>query len=79
MLNLNNDYIDEKIKKCKELFQGNCEYKKILTDLDDKLKFLKEGQICEIKNTIYDLTRIESNLAYKLGVIDGIKEKNRCI
>ena len=36
-------------------------------------------EVEELKNLITELGRIEKNVVYKIGLIDGMKEKNKCI
>ena len=77
-INLDDNYINEKIEKCK--------YKKILISIENieewienKLKVKEKSKVEELKNLITELGRIEKNVVYKIGLIDGMKEKNKCI
>ena len=85
-INLDDNYINEKIEKCKELYECNSKYKKILISIDNieewienKLKVKEKSKVEELKNLITELGRIEKNVVYKIGLIDGMKEKNKCI
>ena len=85
-INLDDNYINEKIEKCKELYECNSKYKKILISIENieewienKLKVKEKSKVEELKNLITELGRIEKNVGYKIGLIDGMKEKNKCI
>lgn len=85
-INLDDNYINEKIEKCRELYECNGRYKKILINIENieewienKLKIEEKSKVEELKNLITELCRIEKNMVYKIGLIDGIKEKNKCI
>ena len=62
------------------------EYKKILKNLKTKYKNLTmklnnidKKELEEIKGLIYDLCGFDIHLSYKIGLIDGMKIKNKCI
>lgn len=85
-INLDDKYINEKIERCKELFACNSKYKKILIDIEtieewieNKLKPDEKSKVKELKKLILELHKIEKNIVYKIGLVDGIKEKNKCI
>ena len=85
-INLDDNYINEKIEKCRELYECNGRYKKILINIENieewienKLKIEVKSKVEELKNLITELCRIEKNVVYKIGLIDGMKEKNKCI
>ncbi len=85
-INLDDNYINEKIEKCRELYECNGRYKKILINIENieewienKLKIEEKSKVEELKNLITELCRIEKNVVYKIGLIDGMKEKNKCI
>lgn len=81
-INLDDNYINEKIEKCRELYECNGRYKKILINIENieewienKLKIEEKSKVEELKNLITELCRIEKNVVYKIGLIDGMKEK----
>ena len=85
-INLDDNYINEKIEKCRELYECNGRYKKILISIENieewienRLKIEEKSKVEELKNLITELCRIEKNVVYKIGLIDGMKEKNKCI
>ena len=76
-INLDDNYINEKIEKCKELYECNSKYKKILISIENieewienKLKVKEKSKVEELKNLITELGRIEKNVVYKIGLID---------
>ena len=73
-INLDDNYINEKIEKCKELYECNSKYKKILISIENieewienKLKVKEKSKVEELKNLITELGRIEKNVVYKIG------------
>ena len=75
-INLDDNYINEKIEKCKELYECNSKYKKILISIENieewienKLKVKEKSKVEELKNLITELGRIEKNgyKKYKFG------------
>ena len=58
-INLDDNYINEKIEKCKELYECNSKYKKILISIENieewienKLKVKEKSKVEELKNLI---------------------------
>lgn len=81
-LSLYNENIDKKIENCKEIYSTSREYKttlkKLKTQYDNLKKKLDKNQkneLDEIKGLIYELCDFDVHLAYKIGLIDGIKIK----
>ena len=79
-INLDDNYINEKIEKCKELYECNSKYKKILISIENieewienKLKVKEKSKVEELKNLITELGRIEKNVVYKIGLIEHKK------
>lgn len=84
-LNLYNKDIDAKIEKCSELYSTSKEYKMTLKKLKEKYKKLEEKLINkdkemleEIKTLINELCHFDVHLAYKIGLVEGMKVKNKC-
>ena len=85
-LNLYDEDIDKKIENAREIYLTTREYKKILKNLKTKYKNLTmklnnidKKELEEIKGLIYDLCGFDIHLSYKIGLIDGMKIKNKCI
>lgn len=81
-LSLYHEAIDKKIENCKEIYSTSKEYKTILKKLKIQYSNLKKdldknqkNQLDEIKELIYELCDFDVYLAYKIGLIDGIKIK----
>ena len=62
-INLDDNYINEKIEKCKELYECNSKYKKILISIENieewienKLKVKEKSKVEELKKS-YNRTR----------------------
>ena len=58
-INLDDNYINEKIEKCKELYECNSKYKKILISIENieewienKLKVKEKSKVEELKKLI---------------------------
>ena len=84
-LNLYNKKIDKKIEKCKEIHSTNVEYKETLKKLEKRYKNLiqklnqnNKDELEEIKKLIYDVCNFDVYLAYKIGLVDGLKIKSKC-
>lgn len=84
-LDLYNSTIDSKIEKCSKIYLESNKYQDTLEDLDKKYKILiqnlkknDQNELDEIKGLIYDLCDFDVQLAYKIGLIEGIKIKNKC-
>lgn len=84
-LNLYNEDIEKRVKKCNEIYSNSKEYKKILRKLEklykklsNKLKDKDKINLDEIKSLIYQICKFDVHLAYKIGLIDGMKIKNKC-
>lgn len=82
-INLSDEYINKKIQKCKEVFLCNNEYeknllniKKISKIIECELNLEQRSRFKELQEMTNKINVIENNLTYKMGVIDGIKEKN---
>ncbi len=78
-INLDDNYINEKIEKCKELYECNSKYKKILISIENieewienKLKVKEKSKVEELKNLITELGRIEK----KCGIQNRINRWN---
>lgn len=84
-LNLYDKNIDDKLKKCEDEYSDSTEYKiaiqklKVATNtLIEKLDDTEKGKLEEINNLIYEICNFKTHLAYKIGLIDGIKIKEKC-
>lgn len=82
ILNLYNETIDHKLEECKEIYSENKKYKtelkkieKISKELGKKLKNNDKEKLEELKSLIYEICDFDVHLAYKIGLIDGIKIK----
>ena len=74
------------MQNCREIYITDIEYKEISKELEIKYKNLlkKIGsnykkELTEIKKLIYKLCAFDVHIAYKIGLIDGMKLKNKCI
>ena len=84
-LNLYDDNIDTKIEKCSEIYSTSEEYKTILKKLEsnyenlaNKLEENDKNRLDEIKGLIYELCDFDVHLSYKIGLVEGMKIKNKC-
>lgn len=84
-LNLYDKNIDDKLQKCEDAYSDSTEYKiavqklKVATNtLIEKLDDIEKGKLEEINNLIYEICNFKTHLAYKIGLIDGIKIKEKC-
>lgn len=84
-LNLYDKNIDDKLQKCEDAYSDSTEYKiavqklKVATNtLIEKLDDTEKGKLEEINNLIYEICNFKTHLAYKVGLIDGIKIKEKC-
>ena len=84
-LNLYDDNIDTKIEKCSEIYSTSEEYKTILKKLEsnyenlaNKLEQNDKNRLDEIKGLIYELCDFDVHLSYKIGLVEGMKIKNKC-
>ena len=84
-LNLQNKSIDKKLEKCSEIYSKSDEYKTILKKLEikyssiaDKLEEKDKEELKELENMICELANYKVYMAYKIGLVDGIKIKNKC-
>lgn len=84
-LNLQNESIDKKIEKSSEIYYTNEEYKITLKKLElkhskiaNKLVLNDVKKLKELEEMIGDLANYKVYMAYKIGLIDGIKIKNEC-
>lgn len=84
-LNLHNESIDKKIEKCREIYSTSEEYKTTLKKLEikysiivDKLAKNDKEELKELENIICELANYKVYMAYKIGLVDGIKIKNKC-
>ncbi|MGN1297021.1 MAG: DUF6809 family protein [Clostridia bacterium] len=83
-LTLYNENIDTKIENCKEIYSTSVEYKETLKKLEAKYKNLakrldqnNKNELEEIKGLIYELCDFDVHLAYKIGLVEGLKIKNK--
>lgn len=83
-LTLYNENIDTKIENCKEIYSTSVEYKETLKKLEAKYKNLAKrldqnnrNELEEIKGLIYELCDFDVHLAYKIGLVEGLKIKNK--
>ena len=84
-LNLYNEDIDKKIENASEIYYTNIEYKDILQklkikyeNLAKKLSNIDKKELEEIKGLIYEICDFDVHLSYKIGLVDGMKIKNKC-
>lgn len=83
-LTLYDENIDTKIENCKEIYSTSLEYKETLKKLETKYKNLakklepnNKNELEEIKGLIYELCYFDVHLAYKIGLVEGLKVKNK--
>lgn len=83
-LTLYDENIDIKIENCKEIYSTSLEYKETLKKLETKYKNLakklepnNKNELEEIKGLIYELCDFDVHLAYKIGLVEGLKVKNK--
>ena len=81
-LTLYNENIDTKIENCKEIYSTSVEYKETLKKLEAKYNNLAKkldqnnrNELEEIKGLIYELCDFDVHLAYKIGLVEGLKIK----
>ena len=77
-IKIDNKTIDEKIKRGKEFYKD----KKIYTQIENISEYIEnklqgEDKLNELKKLICEICKNETYYAYKIGLIDGIK--NKCI
>ena len=84
-LTLYNENIDTKIENCSEIYSTSIEYQTALNKLETKyenllkkLEYIEQKELEEIKGLIYELCDFDAHLAYKIGLIEGMKRKNKC-
>ena len=84
-LNLYNEDIDKKIEDASEIYSTSVEYKKVLKKLETKyenltkkLNNINKKELEEIKGLIYEICDFDVHLSYKIGLVDGMKIKNKC-
>ena len=84
-LNLYNEDIDRKIENASEIYYTNIEYNDILQklkikyeNLAKKLSNIDKKELEEIKGLIYEICDFDVHLSYKIGLVDGMKIKNKC-
>lgn len=84
-LDLHNECIDKKIEKSSEIYSTCEEYKTILKKLEikyssiaDKLADNDKKELKDLENIICELANYKVYMAYKVGLVDGIKIKNEC-
>ena len=84
-LNLYNEDIDKKIENASEIYSTRVEYKDILQklkikyeNLAKKLSNIDKKELEEIKGLIYEICDFDVHLSYKIGLVDGMKIKNKC-
>lgn len=84
-LNLHNESIDKKIEKCSEIYSTSEEYRTILKKLEikyssiaNKLAENDKEELKDLENIICELSNYKVYMAYKVGLVDGIKIKNEC-
>lgn len=84
-LSLCNESINEKIEKAKNIYTSNSGYQAIIkmledinTKLEEKLDNEEKINLEKLKDLIYELCDLDMNLAYKIGLIEGIKTNNQC-
>ena len=84
-LNLYNEDIDKKIENASEIYSTSVEYKDILQklkikyeNLSKKLSNIDKKELEEIKSLIYEICDFDVHLSYKIGLVDGMKIKNKC-
>ena len=72
-LNLYDKNIDDKIKKCKDAYSNNIEYKKATEKLKETTKILikkldntEKEELEEVNNLIYEICNFKTHLAYKI-------------
>lgn len=72
-LNLYDENIDNKLKKCKNAYSDSIEYKKatqklkeITNALTEKLGNTEKEQLEEVNNLIYEICNFKTHLAYKI-------------
>lgn len=80
-LTLKDKKISDKLKKNKPLYENTKEYKKVINEIKkykknmiEKLN-IEEKEIEKLQNSIQKKCKFETLLAYKIGLIDGIKSK----
>lgn len=83
-LTLYDENIDTKIENCKEIYFTSLEYKETLKKLETKYKNLakklepnNKNELEEIKGLIYELCDFDVHIAYKIGLVEGLKVKNK--
>lgn len=84
-INLNDEEIDSTINKCREIYSESGEYKKILekankkfTSLTRKIKYKDKVELEEMRNLISQINNYDIHLSYKIGLVEGMKIKNKC-
>ena len=79
-IKIKNKTIDEKIKRGKEFYKDKKIYSKIenISEyIENKLQGEDKNKLDELKKLICEICKNETYYAYKIGLIDGIK--NKCI
>ena len=82
-LSLFNENIDEKLRDCRDAYSDSTEYKlakqkliELRSKTIEKLEDIEKLE--EMNKLMYEIYSFEIRLAYKIGMIDGIKIKEKC-
>ncbi len=81
-LSLYNKNIDAKLEECSDIYSSSKEYQDTLKELETTYNSLEKNlnnkdkeTLNEIKDLIYSLSDFDVHLAYKIGLVDGLKIK----
>lgn len=77
-LDLNKQSVNQKIEKASQLYMESDKYKEILKKLEVKYeelidRFSIKDKLDEIKDLIYELCDFDIDIAYKVGMLEGLK------
>lgn len=77
-LDLNDESVNQKIEKASKIYMESAKYKSTLEKFKMKYnellnRFSIKNELDEIKDIIYEVCSFDVNLAYKIGLIDGLK------
>ncbi len=77
-LDLNDESVNQKIEKASKIYMESEKYKSTLEKFKMKYnellnRFSIKNELDEIRDIIYELCSFDVNLAYKIGLIDGLK------
>ncbi len=77
-LDLNDESVNQKIEKASKIYMESEKYKSTLEKFKMKYnellnRFSIKNELDEIKDIIYEVCSFDVNLAYKIGLIDGLK------